>query len=144
MRVVLDTNVVVAGLRSDLGASRRLLERALDRRYLLLLSVPLLVEYEAVLTRPEQRRASRLTVREIGIVLDALAAVGKAVRLSFLWRPTLPDAADDMVLETAVNGRAELLVTFDLRHFATAERFEIAVVSPAEALHRLETEHEEE
>lgn len=144
MRVVLDTNVVVASLRSDLGASRRLLEGALDRRYRLLLSVPLMVEYEAVLTRPEQRRVARLTVREIGTVLDALAAVGEAVRLSFLWRPALPDPADDMVLETAVNGQADLLVTFDRRHLDIAERFGLKVVSPAEALHRLETQHEEE
>lgn len=58
----------------------------------------------------------------MGVILDALVAVGEAVRLSFLWRPTLTDPADDMVLETAVNGRAELLVTFNRRHFKTAAR----------------------
>jgi putative PIN family toxin of toxin-antitoxin system len=137
VRVVLDTNVVVASLRSDLGASRRLIEGALDRRYRLLLSVPLMVEYEAVLTRPEQRRASGLTAGEIGTVLDALAAVGEAVRLSFLWRPALPDPADDMVLETAVNGQADVLVTFDRRHFAAAGRFGVLVASPAEALRQI-------
>ena len=103
-----------------------------------------MVEYEAVLTRPEQRRISRLTVRGIGVILDALAAVGEAVRLSFLWRPALADPADDMVLETAVNGRADLLVTFDRRHFGLAESFDLPVVSPAEALQRLEIRNEEE
>lgn len=133
---MLDTNIVVASLRSDLGASRRLIEGAFDRRYRLLLSVPLMVEYEAVLTRPEQRRVAGLTVGEIGTVLDALAAVGEAVRLSFLWRPALPDPADDMVLETAVNGQADVLVTFDRRHFAAAGRFSVLVVSPSEALRK--------
>lgn len=143
MRAVLDTNVLVAALRSDAGASRQLLERALDRRYVLLLSVPLMIEYEAVLVRPEHLRPSKLSAAEAGVVLDALAAVGEAVRLSFLWRPTLTDPADDMVLETAVNGRAGLLVTFNRRHFARAARlFRMTVASPVEALRRLERQDE--
>lgn len=145
MRVVLDTDVLVASLRSDLGASRQLLDAALDRRYILLLSVPLMVEYEAVLLRPEQRKASKLSPEEVGVILDALAEVGEAVRLAFLWRPMLTDPADDMVLETAVNGQAELLVTFNRRHFAKAARlFRVTIASPGEALKRLETEHEKE
>lgn len=143
MRVVLDTNVLVAALRSDAGASRKLLEHALDQRYVLLLSVPLMIEYEVVLVRPEHLEASNLAVKEIGIILDALAAVGEAVRLSFLWRPMLRDPADEMVLETAVNGRAELLVTFNRRHFARAARlFELTIAAPGDALRRLETTYE--
>jgi len=144
VRIVLDTKVLVAALRSDAGASRRLLERALDQRYVLLLSVPLMIEYESVLVRPEHLDVSNLSTREVGVILDALAAVGEAVRLSFLWRPMLNDPADDMVLETAVNGRAELLVTFNRRHFArAAEFFEVTIASPGEALRHLETKHEE-
>jgi len=143
MRIVLDTNVLVAALRSDAGASRQLLERALDQRYVLLLSVPLMIEYEDVLMRPEHLNVSNLSAKEVGVILDALAAVGEAVRLSFLWRPMLKDPADDMVLETAINGRAELLVTFNRKHFARASRlFEMTIASPGEALRRLETEHE--
>jgi predicted nucleic acid-binding protein len=71
-------------------------------------------------------------------VLDALATIIEPVRLAYLWRPMLPDAADDMVLETAVNGRADLLVTVNRRDFVPgAARFGIRVVSPAEALGRL-------
>ena len=143
MRIVLDTNVLVAALRSDAGASRQLLERALDQRYVLLLSVPLMIEYEAVLVRPEHLKVSNLSAKEIGMILDALAAVGEAVRLSFLWRPMLKDPADEMVLETAVNGRAELLVTFNRRHFARAvQLFEMTIAAPGDALRRLETKHE--
>ena len=75
MRLVLDTAVVVAAMRSDRGASRQLLLAALDRRIAMLASVPLMLEYEAVLTRPEHLEAIGLRAEEIYDVLDALAAV---------------------------------------------------------------------
>ena len=104
----------------------------------MLVSVPLMVEYEAVLTREEHLAAAGASVEEVTTVLDALASVLEPVRLSFLWRPMLPDANDDMVLETAVNGRADLLVTFNRRHFeAASAAFGIEVESPAEAVRRL-------
>lgn len=81
-----------------------------------LVSVPLMLEYEAVLTRPEQLEETGLTGEESKVLLDALAAVAEPVKLRFLWRPQLKDAADEMILETAVNGRADRLVTFNLRH----------------------------
>ena len=138
MRLVLDTTIMVAALRSDAGASRRLLVAALERRYPALISVPLVLEYEAVLTRAEHLRVAQLSAPEVGMVLDALVAVAEPVRLAFLWRPLLHDPEDEMVLETAVNGRADLLVTFNRRDFATAaDQFGIAVVSPGEALIKL-------
>ena len=138
MRLVLDTDVLTAALRSDRGASRRLLAGALTGRFGLLVSVPLMIEYEAVLTREEHLAAAGASVEEVTTVLDALASVLEPVRLSFLWRPMLPDANDDMVLETAVNGRADLLVTFNRRHFeAASATFGIDVESPAEAVRRL-------
>jgi predicted nucleic acid-binding protein len=104
-----------------------------------------MIEYEAVLTRREHLRASGLSTKEVGQVLDALAAVGEAIRLSFLWRPTVPDPADDMVLEAAVNGQADLLITFNRRHFAiAARRFQVVVASPGEALKRMEAHDETE
>lgn len=138
MRFVLDTDVLTAALRSDRGASRRLLVGALAGRFGLLVSVPLMIEYEAVLTREEHLVAAGASVEDVMTVLDALASVLEPVRLSFLWRPMLPDANDDMVLETAVSGRADLLVTFNRRHFEAASAvFGIAVESPAEAVRRL-------
>jgi predicted nucleic acid-binding protein len=129
---------MVAALRSERGASRRLLIAALERRFHALLSVPLMFEYEAVLTRQEHLDAAQLTRGDVGSILDALTSRVEPVRLAFLWRPTLPDPADDMVLETAVNGRADLLVTLNLRHFRTAaSKFGIGIVSPAEAVQSL-------
>jgi putative PIN family toxin of toxin-antitoxin system len=140
MRLVLDTATMVAGIRSDRGASRRLLRMALEGRgFRLLISVPLLIEYEAVLTRPEHLKVARLTIDDIGVLLDAVAAVAERVELAFLWRPMLPDADDDMVLETAINGRADGIVTFNRRDFEAAEeRFGIAVLSARDAVRRLE------
>jgi putative PIN family toxin of toxin-antitoxin system len=114
---VLDTGVLVAAFRSDAGASRQVLLAALARRFELLLSVPLMFEYEAVLTRPEHLAASKASAQDVREVLDGLAAVGKKIRLAFRWRPALPDPNDDMVLDTAVNGQAYAIVTFNQRDF---------------------------
>lgn len=129
---------MVAALRSDRGASRVLLVGALERRYRLLMSVPLMLEYEAVLTREEHLEAAGVSNAGVQDLLDALASIIEPVRLAYLWRPTLPDPQDDMVLETAVNGGAELLVTLNRRHFETAaSTFAIRIASPAEAVARL-------
>jgi putative PIN family toxin of toxin-antitoxin system len=131
VRLVLDTDVLIAALRSDRGASRQLLIRALDREIEALVSVPLMVEYEAVLTRPEHLDASGLSSEEMHAVLDALAKVMIPVHLRFLWRPRLGDPADEMVLETAVDGEADGLVTFNVRQLAAAARdFGIRVMRP--------------
>ncbi|HZQ50615.1 MAG TPA: putative toxin-antitoxin system toxin component, PIN family [Bryobacteraceae bacterium] len=133
MLIVLDTDVMVAALRSDRGASRQILLNALDGRIQLLASVPLMIEYEAVLTRPEHLAAADLTARDIGELRDALARMIVPVYLRFLWRPQLKDPADEMVLETAVNGGADRLVTFNARHLAAAAAlFGIRVESPRE------------
>ncbi|HEY7837570.1 MAG TPA: putative toxin-antitoxin system toxin component, PIN family [Terriglobales bacterium] len=134
MRAVLDTDVMVAALRSGLGASRQLLLAALDRRFVMLASVALMLEYEAVLTRPEHLAAAGISADDANTVLDALAGVVEPVRLTFLWRPRLKDPADEMVLETAVNGVADCLVTFNLKHLGQAARtFGIRAVNPGEA-----------
>jgi putative PIN family toxin of toxin-antitoxin system len=140
VRLILDTAVMVAAIRSDAGASRRLLLAALERRLTLLVSVPPMIEYQAVMTRPEHLKASGLSAADIEVLLDAVAAVAEPVRLAFLWRPIVRDPDDDMVLEAAVNGKADALVTFNLRDFAgVANKFSIAVLSPGEAVVRLET-----
>ena len=135
---VLDTDVLVAALRSSRGASRQLLLGALDRRFELLLSVPLILEYEAVLTRPEHLAACGLRCEEIERVLDDLASVARPVRLAFRWRPRLSDPNDDMVLETAVNGSADAIVTFNQRDFEeTSRSFQCAVILPGAALQKI-------
>ena len=138
MRYVLDTNVLVAALRSDQGASRRLFLAAIDRKIVALASVPLVIEYEAVLTRPEQLEACGRSHAETNAILDAFVAVAEPVHLRFLWRPQLKDPADEMVLEAAVNGGADRLVTFNLRHLGqAAARFGIVAMTPPEAWHEI-------
>ena len=117
MRVVLDTNVVVAGLSSPTGASAALIDGALARECTLLLSVALALEYEAVCRDPSQRIVSGLSDAEVEMVISALCAVAEPERSWFLWRPQLRDPADEMVLEAAINGSADALVTFNDRHF---------------------------
>jgi len=98
------------------------------------------IEYEAVLTRPQQLSATGLTIGETNAVLDAVAAVVEPIQLRFLWRPRLRDPADEMVLETVVNGRADRLVTFNLRYLkAAVEEFGIRVLTPPEAWKEIES-----
>lgn len=141
MRLVLDTAVMVAATRSDRGASRQLVLAALNRRFELLLSVPLALEYEEVLKRAEQIEASRGTVQEVDKLMGALIAVATPVYRSFFWRPLLRDADDDMVLETALSGNADLLVTWNLRDFQlAASGLGIGVVTPRDALKQIREE----
>ncbi len=135
MPIVLDTNVVVAALRSSRGASRWLLNAVLRRRVNAVVSVPLLLEFESVLNRPEHTAAAGISSAEIETIIDAVAAVAKPVRLSFRWRPLLPDTNDDMVLETAINGGADLIVTFNVRDFGEiGNSFGCRIVLPREAV----------
>ncbi|MYD87910.1 MAG: putative toxin-antitoxin system toxin component, PIN family [Acidobacteria bacterium] len=138
MRLVLDTNVVVAGLRSPTGASAELLDRALTGAFTLLVSVALALEYEAVCGHADQRIASGLSETDVETIVTALCAVAEPVATRFLWRPQLRDPADEMVLEAAINGAADALATFNRRDFGQAPaRFGIVLVSPQEALRRL-------
>jgi len=109
----------------------------------LLLSVPLILEYEAVLTRLEHLTACGLSSAEVSRVLDDLAAVATPVRLAFRWRPRLADPDDDMVLETAVNGGASAIVTFNHRDFAAGiEGFDCDLLLPARALQQIRSSNQ--
>jgi predicted nucleic acid-binding protein len=139
-RAVLDTDVLVAAVRSDRGASRILLTAALEQRYPTLASVPLMLQYESVLTRADHLAAAGISAADVEVLLDAIALVAEPVRISFLWRPLLPDPGDDLVLETAVNGLANVVVTFNRRDFEPAAmRFGLEVLTPTEGVRRLET-----
>ena len=145
MQVVLDTSVIVAGTRSNAGASHQLLKAALERQFVMLLSVPLALEYEAVLKRPKQLKATGGTIQQIDSLLDALIAVSRPVYRAFFWRPLLRDANDDMVLEVALNGRADMLVTFNRKDFEpVASSLAIDVVAPQTALQQIRRKDEEE
>lgn len=138
MKLVLDTDVVVAGMRSPSGASAQILREARRQRVVLLASVSLAIEYEAVCQRTEHGLAAGLDAHEVTRFLDALVAMAEPVKTHYLWRPQLHDPADEMVLETAVNGYADALVTFNRRHFLKpARKFGITVILPGIVLERL-------
>src|SRR5678809_226838 len=99
MRIVMDTSCVVAAMRAPGGASAAILRAARQEKVTLLMSVPLAIEYEAVCTRLEHRRAASLDLKEISIFLDALVALAEPIEPHYLWRPQLRDASDEMVLE---------------------------------------------
>lgn len=133
MRVVLDTDVVVAGLRSRHGSSRAWLRSALRQEVEIALSVPLVLQYEAVLMRPEILAAVAGSPQRVERFLDLLCATGQLLEISFLWRPTLRDPDDEMVLEAAVHGRVDRLLTFNSRDFVGAERLGATVERPGPA-----------
>lgn len=138
-RVVLDTNVLTAGLRSRRGASFAVLCLLAERRFLALATTALFLEYEAVLKRPEQRKVHGLDVDEVEGLLRELAAILEPVDVRFTWRPQLSDPADELVLEAAVNGRADILATHNVRDFVGAARFGVRVLRPAEFLQGMAT-----
>ena len=134
----MDTDAVVAAMRSPAGASAAIIRAVRQRQATLLLSVPLALEYEAVCRRSEHREESGLSVKQVEIFLDAIIAMGEPVRTHFLWRPQLRDPNDEMVLEAAVNGRADALVTFNVRDYGTAPaQFGVEVLLPREAIARI-------
>ncbi|MFT3790397.1 MAG: putative toxin-antitoxin system toxin component, PIN family [Rudaea sp.] len=136
-RIVLDTNVLVAGARSRLGASFALLKGLRSGRFTALASVALMIEYEAVLNRPEHLKAGRRTIAMNDAFLDALCMSVEPVHLHYLWRPQLRDPADEMVLETALNGRADALVTLNTGDFDVAAAFRLPVLTPGAFLMQL-------
>jgi putative PIN family toxin of toxin-antitoxin system len=137
-RVVLDTSVIVAALRTRHGAANRVLRLVASRRLVLLASPPLFLEYEDVLGRPEQRLIHGLTPEAIGEFLAELAALVEPVDIHFLWRPQVGDPSDEMVLEAAINGRADALVTYNIKHFeAPGNRFGIPILRPADVLEKV-------
>lgn len=138
-RYVFDTNVLVAAMRSPTGASAALLKRAFNKELIMLASVPLFVEYDAKCTDPKHWTAAGITFDEANNFVNAVANLIEKVQTHYLWRPMLKDPKDEMVLETAVNGRAKSIVTINVRDFGTSPHmFNIDVVTPSFCLKELE------
>lgn len=135
---MLDTNVVVAGMRSPVGASAAVLRAARAGEVVLLANVALAIEYEEICSLAEHRLAAGFSAGDVDVFLDAVIAMLEPVPTRFLWRPRLRDASDEMVLEAAVNGNADAIVSFNARDFAVVpDEFGIEVIRPAEALKRI-------
>ena len=135
LRIVIDTCVVVSACRSRNGASRGVLDLIAARLLTPLATPALFLQYEAVLKRPEQQAVSGLTLPEIDRLLAALADAIEPVTVHYAWRPQLSDPDDEIVLDAAANGRADALVTHNIRDFrSAASRFGINLLRPIEIL----------
>ena len=132
MRVVLDTNVLVAAARSRRGASNALLASLPSSHFQPVVSVPLFIEYRDALLRPENLLSR--TPAQAEAFLDFLLAASHLQEIFFLWRPALPDPDDDLVLELAVGAGCAYIVSHNLRDFRGAEKWGITAVTPAEFL----------
>lgn len=127
-RIVLDTNVLVAGLRSRQGASFLLLNEIGRGEFEIALSVPLVLEYEDALLR--HASVTGLSRRDVDVVLDYYCSVAHLQTIFFLWRPLLPDPKDDLVLELAVAAGCRTVVTYNVRDFRGSESLGVSPVRP--------------
>lgn len=131
-RVVLDTNVLIAALRSRRGASNELVFQVGTDAYSSVISVPLVLEYEdAAVRQIEELVYTRDEVREI---IDYFCARSIPQPIYYLWRPYLPDPKDDMVLEAAVAGGCDTIITFNRRDFRGITRFGLKQQTPKDFL----------
>jgi uncharacterized protein len=136
-RIVVDTDVLVAAMLGS-GAANRLVGEVLQGRFEPVLSPALYAEHEAVLARDALFRKCRLTAAEREELFDIYVARCRWTRIYFLWRPNLGDDADNHLVEVAVAGAAQAIVTRNKRDFRAAElKFDnLAVLTPAECLRR--------
>jgi predicted nucleic acid-binding protein len=133
LRVVLDTNLLVAAARSRQGASFALVSSIPAPEFQPCLSVGLYAEWQDVLTRPENLPRGR-TPEDALAFLRYLAGQAHLQEIHFLWRPFLPDAADDMVLELAFAAGCRHIITHNVRDFHGSEQLGVTALSPREFL----------
>jgi putative PIN family toxin of toxin-antitoxin system len=138
-RIVVDTNVFVAALKSGNGASRIVLRLCLQRKCKPLMGLNLFLEYEDVLGRDELFDSCPLSAEERQRLFAALAHVSDGVHVYYLWRPNLPDEGDNHLMGLAVAGRAEIIVTQNVRDFERGELYfpHIRVLRPAEFVNEM-------
>lgn len=132
MKIVIDSNVLFTALKSNRGASYKLISMIPSKEFSIAISVPLIIEYEAVLMRG--KLPPNMTEKDITDFIDFICQVGDRQDIFFLWRPFLPDTLDDFVLEVAVAGDCEAIITYNKRHFNNVDKFGLRVLDPKELL----------
>ena len=135
MKFVIDTNVILSALYSKNGASYQLMRWLFEQQQKMnVVSIPLVIEFEDVLLRPEHMaRYSQLSRKDVGLFIDDICAISWQQTIYYLWRPFLSDPKDDMVLETAFNAQADYIITHNLRDFrGVSEAFSIQPIRPGD------------
>jgi putative PIN family toxin of toxin-antitoxin system len=132
LNIVIDTNVLIAALRSRNGASFRLLSLIGTDKFRTHISVALVLEYEDVIQR--QRIELGLSQEDVTNLIDSLCALSEHHSIAFLWRPSLPDANDEFILELAVVAQCEYIVTHNISDFTGVDRFGIQAITPGDFL----------
>lgn len=135
-RIVIDTNVIIAAMRSQRGASALLLSLLGEDLFEIHLSIPLVLEYEDVLLR--QRESLELTIDDVDKLVDSLCSLSiRHQHIHFNWRPSLPDERDEHILDLAVKGQCEAIITYNARDFVGVEQFGLRAISPQTFLREL-------
>jgi putative PIN family toxin of toxin-antitoxin system len=132
LQIILDTNIIYAGLRSKRGASYQLLSLLGSNIFEINLSVPLIIEYEDVLKRDQNQLP--FSNEQIDRYLDYLCSIGNLHDIFFLWRPILKDPEDDMLLELAIKANCQYIITYNKRDFQSADKFGIELATAKEFL----------
>lgn len=118
---MVDTNVLVSAILSPDGAAREVLRRCLAGHAQPLVGNALFLEYEDALAREELFTAASITSNDRAELLEAFLSVCEWLDITFLWRPNLPDESDNHLIELAIAGNAESIITGNTRDFATGE-----------------------
>lgn len=134
-RIILDTNVLYAGLYSSKGASFRVLQAIEEGKLKIVISTTLLFEYEDILKR--NQAVLGLSNQDIEKILDYFCMHSEHQKIYFLWRPRLPDPKDDHVLELAIASETRLIVTHNTKDFTGAEGFGVRSITPKELMEEI-------
>ena len=133
--IVIDTNILVAAQRSQRGASSKLMTLLGQGHFVSHISVPLVLEYEAVLMRQHQELG--ITAKDVLDVVDAMCQFSQWHEIYYLWRPFLPDEKDEMLLELAIKASSAQIITYNERDFKGASGFGVEVTTPKTLLKKL-------
>jgi len=134
-KVVIDTNVFIAALRSNRGASYKLLFEINKDKFEQYISVPLIFEYESIAKR--EIKNLNLTIEHIDSILDMICRISNKCKIFFLWRPFLKDPKDDFILELAIESNSNYIITYNKKDFKDVHRFGIQVLTPKEFLEKI-------
>ena len=131
-QIVIDTNVLVSGVRSNRGASYKLLSILNDARWQINISTALVYEYEEILKGAS--KGLGLTMQDVDLAIAAICNIANHHSIFFLWRPMARDPDDDFLIDLAFKAQVDFIITYNQKDLRAVERFGIQVVTPKQFL----------